>query len=143
MQHTSLYESSTVLCPANKKHLNLQLPRDSSVAVPQIQRLIPKGWDHTMNRLNYTPVTIHFAWLLWIPTVLLNFKNFSWGCMLLDPKTLCTMHKQTTVCYTCPTTSHSLCMPPFFISRSAPVSRFLPRMMEREPGIFDHVPPVT
>ena len=29
-------------CPANTKHPELQLPKDSSVPVPQIQRLIPK-----------------------------------------------------------------------------------------------------
>ena len=39
--HISL--SITASCPANIKHSNLQLPRDSSVAVPHIQRLIPKG----------------------------------------------------------------------------------------------------
>ena len=35
--------SDTASCPANIKHSNLQLPRDSSVAVPHIERLIPKG----------------------------------------------------------------------------------------------------
>ena len=39
--HISL--SITGSCPASIKHSNLQLPRDSSVAVPHIQRLIPKG----------------------------------------------------------------------------------------------------
>ena len=61
----------TASCPENIKHSNLQLPIDSSVAVPQIQRLIPKRKDlrndHTMNRLSYTPVTINFAWLWWSP----------------------------------------------------------------------------
>ena len=42
MQRTSLYEA-LLACSTSIKHSNLQLPRDSSVAVPQIQRLIPKG----------------------------------------------------------------------------------------------------
>ena len=47
--------------------------RDSSVAVPHIQRLIPRKEgaprnDYTMNGLSYCPATINFACLLWSPT---------------------------------------------------------------------------
>ena len=60
MQHASL--QITASCPASIKHSSLQLPRDSSVAVPQMQILILKGEvlrnDHAMNRLSYTPVAI-------------------------------------------------------------------------------------
>ena len=41
-QHTPLYKA-LLACSPNIKHSNLQLPRGSSVAVPKIQRVIPKG----------------------------------------------------------------------------------------------------
>ena len=39
--HISL--SITASCPANIKHSDLHFSRDGSVAMPHIQRLIPKG----------------------------------------------------------------------------------------------------
>ena len=63
-QHASL--QITASCPASIKHSSLQLPRDSSVTVPQIQMLILKVEaprdDHAMNRLSYTPVAINVAY---------------------------------------------------------------------------------
>ena len=41
-QHTPLHEA-LLACSPNIKHSNLQLPRDSSVAVPKIQWLILRG----------------------------------------------------------------------------------------------------
>ena len=84
-----LLRHSTHLCMNHclcLEHSNLQLPKDSSIAVPQIHRLIPKGEAprnaHTINCLSYTLVDINVAWLWWSSTASealsygLNFKIF-------------------------------------------------------------------
>ena len=81
----------TASCPANIKHLNLQLLCISHETVLWL-RLKYKGWfrregaprnHYTINRLSYTPVAIYFAWLWCSLTAseglsyVLNF-TFSW-----------------------------------------------------------------
>ena len=47
---------------------------------------------HMMNRLNYTPVAIHFMCLWWSPTAseVVYISTFSWGSMPPDPPCTCT-----------------------------------------------------
>ena len=56
--------SITALCPVNIEHSNLQFPRDNSVAVPQMQRLIPKGRSFEKQPCDESPeLHSNFAWL--------------------------------------------------------------------------------
>ena len=123
--------SITASCPANIKHSNLQLPRDSSVAVPHIQRLIPRKEgaprnDHTMNGLSYCPATIKSCVFIMVSDGLRSTLTWSKFNMLPDPPgTLCTTyahrnyahrnytHRNCARCarrMTAPKTT--LCMPP-------------------------------
>ena len=115
--------------PANIKHSNLQLPRDSSVVVPHIQTY--KGWfwregalrnDHTMNHLSYSPISINFVWLWWSP---MASEALSYGENFPGEHT--PRSPYNTVCYTCKkkirvlhgrTNPHSMCAPPSSISGS-------------------------
>ena len=56
--------SITALCPVNIECSNLQLPRDSSVAVLQTQRLIPEGRSFEKRPCDELPeLHSNFAWL--------------------------------------------------------------------------------
>ena len=97
---------------------------DSSVAVSDIQRLIPNEGaprnDHTMNHLSYSPVAINFVWLVIFDGLRSTFivKKFFWGSMPPGPpRMLCVIHAQKFARAAHAAWLHQphiLCAPPFF-----------------------------
>ena len=119
--HISL--SITASCPANIKHSNLQLPRDSSVAVPRIQ-----GWfrkegaprnDHTMS---YCPAAITFSDGLRSTLIWSKFQNFPEGACPRPPQN--TMHytHTETACAAWLHQKKKHCIPPLLKTLDLPLS---------------------
>ena len=117
-QRTSPYES--LLHVLQNKHLNLHLPRDSSLpSVPQIQKLILNKRDSEKRPYDELP-ELHVLQLS--PKA----SEFSWGSMPPDPlhHSALYAHRQLRATCTTPNPTLYVCPPPpppsSSISRSAP-----------------------
>ena len=92
----------TASCPANINHSNWQLPRDSSVAVPQMQRLTPKERG-SEKRPCKSHSSCHKVWVVMVVSdglrstliIMVQISTFSRGSKPPDPLqcfVLCTCH---------------------------------------------------
>ena len=122
--------------PANIKHSNLQLPRDSSVAVSHIQRLIPKGRGSEKWPYDESPKlqsSCHKLCMVMVVSdglrstlIWSKFKKFSWGSMPPDPLQRCALYVHAHIkklhALRAPHehTNPAVCVPPFFNLRICP-----------------------
>ena len=116
-QRTSLYGSLIHVLQAVERS-NLQLPRDSSVAVPQGQRPIPKGGSPRKDNNDGLPElnsSFHKCCMVMVVsnglTSTLIWSKFPGGACSQTPlQMLYAICAQVDACYTHHTNPHSLCM---------------------------------
>ena len=114
---TPMHYMSHCFISCKHKTLKLQFPRDSFVAMPQVQRHIPSGMSSEKRSYNESPELHSSCQKICVVMVVTNGLSYD----INFPGRTCTLTPLNTVSYACHTNFHFACMSPLLQSLDLPL----------------------